>query len=296
MPTALRTAALLAVVACLLTPGLSADPAGATDPAAAPPPTSEPEDRAEVREYADIVYGSAVTAAGDRVDLALDLFLPTTPEADRPAVVLAHGGGFRIGSRKDPRIRRLAVALAGHGYVTASVGYRLRPTGTRGSPSNLELFVDGLARQPTTARDAQHDLQAAIRYLRRQATPLGVDPDRIAALGSSAGAMAALEVAFNPEDPGRSGAPGHRSDVGAAVSLWGASHPSRIEPNAPPILMFHGTHDVKVPFLLGLETCTGTRAKGNICEAQWWPADGHALWDRLDEITTVTLDFLERNL
>lgn len=246
---------------------------------------------AGVRERADVVYGSAVTAAGDRVDLALDLFLPAAGTA-RPAVVLAHGGGFRVGSRKDRRIRRIAMSLAAHGYVAASISYRLRPTGTPGTESNADVF-GRLATQSATARDAQHDFQAAVRHLRRHAESLRIDPDRIAALGGSAGAMTALEAAFNPEDPGTSGNPGYRSDVAAAVSLWGAAHVGRIEPGAPPVLMFHGTRDVRVRFLLGLDTCLGTRLRGNVCEAHWWPGVGHAPWERLDEVTATTLEFLD---
>lgn len=240
-----------------------------------------------VIERPDVAYGSFRLRSGAKRKLRFDLWLPANSESRRPAVLLAHGGGFRRGSRKDPRIRGLASALAEHGYVTASISYRRRQTERVGR----RALVNSDA-----ARLAQHDMQAAVRSLRRRADRLAIDPNRIAVLGSSAGGITALRTAFNPEDPGRSGNRRQRSDVAAAVSLWGASDPRMIEPGAPPILMFHSRTDPSVPFRLARRTCRATRNQGNVCKRRWWEDEGHAAFDRKDEIVRTTLRFLGRRM
>ena len=49
-----------------------------------------------------------------------------------------------------------------------------------------------------------------------------IDTGRIAIGGTSAGAITALNVGANADDPGTSGSPGFSSAVSAAVSLSGA--------------------------------------------------------------------------
>lgn len=243
-----------------------------------------------VVEQSGIVYGSFRMKSGAKRKLRLDLWQPTSSEARRPAVILAHGGGFRRGTRKDPRIRSLAVALAEHGYVTASVSYRLRRAHSTSRLWARQLVNSG------AARHAQHDVQAAVRYLRRRADHLAIDRKQIAVLGSSAGGIAALRAAFNPEDPGRSGNRRFRSDVAAVVSLWGASDRQMIEPGAPPALMFHGRDDRTVPFKLAWGTCRATRRRDNVCRPRWWSGVGHSAFDRQDEIVRRTVRFLDRHM
>jgi gluconolactonase len=101
---------------------------------------------------------------GDRKLLA-DLFLPDSPRKNRPAIVVVHGGGWVHGDRT--KFRGLTVELARRGYVTAAIEYRL----------GYE------AKFPKGAQDCL----AAVRYLRDHAAELGIDPDRIGAVGGSAG-------------------------------------------------------------------------------------------------------------
>lgn len=282
----IRGGTTLAAVALMVTGVLLSVPTAQTAAQSAPDAT----DATEVIEVTDLVYGSATNQWGNRRALRLDLMLPPDSGTVRPAVVLAHGGGFRRGSRKDRRVRRVALALAQRGYVTASITYRLQPTRRSRSGSTLQLI------RSRAARSAQHDLQAAVRFLRRRANRYGIDRARIAALGSSAGGIAALRAAFNPEDPGHSGSPGYRSDLTAVVSLWGASDPRFIDPDAPPALMFHGRADTTVSFRLAYRTCRATRRHGNACRGRWWSREGHAAWHRTDEIVETTLAFLARRL
>ena len=69
----------------------------------------------------------------------------------------------------------------------------------------------GRALFEAAAVQAQHDAQAAVRWLRAHAADLGVDPSRIAIGGGSAGADVALLVGAHSEDPGTSGTPGQSS-------------------------------------------------------------------------------------
>lgn len=122
----------------------------------------------------DRVYRHVGTRA-----LHLDLFRPDTATGDgakRPAVLLVHGGGWRSGNRtlQEP----MATYLANRGLVAATVEYRL----------SLE------AQYPA----AVTDIKAALCWLHRNAGQLGVDRDRIAILGASAGAQLATLVGVTP--------------------------------------------------------------------------------------------------
>lgn len=117
--------------------------------------------------------------------LFIDVVRPAPTTEPLPAIVWLHGGGWRLGDRAGrPDLTR---HFAGHGYVMASIDYRLAP-GTR-HPGQL------------------HDVRAAVRWLRDRASELGADPDRIGLWGSSAGghlaAMAGVHsnVAQLPGEP-----------------------------------------------------------------------------------------------
>jgi alpha-N-arabinofuranosidase len=96
--------------------------------------------------------------------MRLDLFQPGG-KGPFPAVVLVHGGAWITGNHamENP----FAIELARRGYVTATVEYRL---------SNEAKYPAAI-----------HDLKAAVRWLRAGAARYHIDPDRIAAVGASAG-------------------------------------------------------------------------------------------------------------
>lgn len=82
-----------------------------------------------------------------------------------PAVLMVHGGGWTGGSKE--AMRPLARALAARGWVVVSTSYRLA----------------GQAPYPA----AVHDVKAAVRWLRAHAGEFGLDPQRVGAVGGSAG-------------------------------------------------------------------------------------------------------------
>ncbi len=201
-----------------------------------------------------LTYGSAPDLQGNPVTLTLDLYQPTgDTQTSRPAIVLVHGGGFTSGTSLAGNMVTMAKAFAQRGYVAVSINYRLLGTGekcgTENPPSSACV---------TAALAAQHDAQAAVRWLRANAGTYGIDPTRIAIGGASAGAVTALAVAVNSTDPGTSGNPGYSSKVGAAVSISGALPHSAAatyyDPSDSPILMFNGTADTTVPYATAVQT------------------------------------------
>jgi acetyl esterase/lipase len=101
--------------------------------------------------------------------------------APRPAVLHIHGGGYIAGSVAEG-IVPLQLLSAAHGCVVVSVDYRLAPE-TR-FPGSLE------------------DNYAALRWLHANAKELGVDRNRIALLGESAGGGHVAALALAARDRG----------------------------------------------------------------------------------------------
>jgi len=194
----------------------------------------------------DIKVTSGVTYStsqdGVANDLKLDVYQPRTDTVTkRPAFVWVHGGGFITGGREGGG---LAPYFASLGYVAVSIDYRLLPPGTPGCGNQ------GPTPQcQQAALNAQHDAQAAVRWLRANASTYGIDPARVAMGGSSAGAVTSLLVATNSQDTGNSGNPGPSSKVGGVVSAAGGLPTNEyIDSGDAPPLMINGTLDTTVPF------------------------------------------------
>jgi acetyl esterase/lipase len=244
----------------------------------------------------NVAFGRAVNNRGKRQILRLDLYEPAGDNnAARPAVLWAFPSGFTEGSKTDPRIVFYAREFAKRGWVSASIDYRIRPPGTPGSPTRDDLIFQSLAGQePPSMRDAQHDMQAAVRWFRANARRLRIDSRRIVAGGVSSGGNVALEASFNPNDPGNSGTPGFPSNLAAAIVVSAGSDFRRIEPGAPPIDMFHGTNDQTAPYFAAVLTCGATIALGNACELTTYPGGGHTLVEYQRDIAARSADFLCR--
>ncbi|MCX5757482.1 MAG: alpha/beta hydrolase, partial [Candidatus Hydrogenedentes bacterium] len=118
--------------------------------------------------------------------------------APRPAVLLIHGGCWLFGTRH--QLHWYTRHFAEQGYVVAAIQYRMMPK----------------YRLP----DCVEDCKAAVRWLRLHAAEYNIDPDRIVALGNSAGGhLAAMLGVTSPDDgfdgvenPGASFVPGRGRD------------------------------------------------------------------------------------
>ncbi len=136
-------------------------------------------DTYDIRVERDVAY-----LPEDRTEKS-DLYLPLEiPKGKRiPAVVVIHGGGFRLGVKDSPREVNIGENLARHGYVAMSIDYALAAVGKPEWPRIL------------------HDCKIAVRWLRVNAKRLQIDPDRIGVIGGSAGGTLASLVAMTlPED------------------------------------------------------------------------------------------------
>ncbi|BCU79388.1 alpha/beta hydrolase [Luteolibacter sp. LG18] len=129
----------------------------------------------------------------------LDLYLPEKRKDDKPLplVIFIHGGAWRAGDKSEGA-KLLPGLVAGGDYAAASVAYR---------------FTD---QQPWPAQI--HDCKAAVRYLRAHAKEHGLDPDRFAATGVSAGGHLALLIGLDGDTRTLEGDLGHEPTVSSKVS------------------------------------------------------------------------------
>jgi len=192
----------------------------------------------------------------------IDLYLPGPP-ANGAALLFIHGGGWSTGGRK--QWRSVAEFSAGQGLFCASLSYRLAPA--HRFPAALE------------------DVRLGMAWLRARAEEYGFAPDRIGAVGSSAGGhLVAMLATLGPDDPLgvtpelpstdtrpnaalcycpvvslHSGRPEsapledcYREFLGAteeeASALYALASPlDRITGQEPPFLFLHGDADMDVP-------------------------------------------------
>lgn len=269
MPHATPTRLLPGVLAVLVALSVAA-PAGAA-------PAGRAGVGAAVVVTADVVYGEAPDEAGVPETLRLDLYDPTDVVGTRPALVIVHGGGFDRGDKADPVYVGMAQAFAAQGLVVAVVDYRLR--------------ADTYPTYPVASLDAQHDVQAAIRWLRSHAGELRIDPARIAVTGHSAGAITALRVGTHPEDPGESGTPGLPSGVAAVLGVSGFL-PGDVGTATPPLRLLHGTVDPLIPLPWAQDTCTRWGAAGGDCDLVTYEGASHDATAFFDPASPEVAGFL----
>ena len=184
----------------------------------------------------------------------LDLYLPNGPaRQDRPAVVFIHGGGFTGGDKAENRSASVSADLARAGYVVVSCNYVL------GAKTQEGVWPQNIA-----------DCRAAVRWVRAHAKELGVNPDKIAVAGGSAGGYLALMVGLSDDKTGPGGDPTakHSAKVSAVVDMYGVVNfakrgkgeapgtspaeqaayfpESQCDVRDPAVLILHGTADTTV--------------------------------------------------
>ena len=245
--------------------------------------------------FGNQIYFYADESQTEPTNLKMDIYSPKDDtENKRAAVIVAHGGSFVAGAKDDKGQKSVAYcdSLAARGFVAASIQYRLGVTvqdvqenftDATYLPADVSSLALGLLMDQkydmkiskedyarTVYRGVQ-DINAAVRYLRANATKYGIDPERIYVLGNSAGAILAIENIYTNskgdfpgyiEDGvlpnlgelnaiGVQKVDGHVIDAHAngAVALWGATHdPTTLGYNKTPIFLAHGKADETVLF------------------------------------------------
>lgn len=148
--------------------------------------------QAQCQTFSGLTYATYQDSGGQTQELKLELLVPSGT-GPFPTVIWIHGGGWISGSRLP--VPSNVAALCGLGYAVASLDYRL--TDVAIWPAQIQ------------------DCRGAVRWLRAHAATYGLDPDRFAAWGSSAGAqLASMLGTSGGEDVARIG--------GVSVDLEGS--------------------------------------------------------------------------
>jgi acetyl esterase len=218
---------------------------------------------------------------GDR-ELKLHVVRPDDwKSADRrPAIVFFHGGGWVNG--KPAQFNEHSVYFASRGLVCIQVEYRLLK-GSNGEP-------------PLTCIQ---DARTSMRWVRRHAAELGIDPSRIASAGGSAGGHLAAHVGlvdvsddpkddlsisaksnamllFNPvldNGPGEWGA----NRVGNRFGEFSPAH--NISRDDPPAILFLGSEDKLIPVSTLEAFASKMKALGITCELRVYEGQGHGFFN-----------------
>jgi acetyl esterase/lipase len=224
-------------------------------------------------------------------DTKLDLYIfAPTVASNAPAIVFFFGGGWSSGLPQ--QFEEQCRYLAGRGMVAITADYRVK------NRQNVKPF------------QCVADARSAIRWVRSNAVKLGVDPNRIAAGGGSAGGHLAAATAFitefdDPtEDKNISATPnalvlfnpalvlapldGYKFEVsGDRVSeeRFGTK-PEKISPahhvkqGAPPTIIFHGKADTTVPYATAEAFTAEMKKAGNRCELVGFDSQPHGFFNR----------------
>jgi acetyl esterase/lipase len=204
----------------------------------------------------DITYATV-----DGEELKLNLARPREAKGKLPCILVIHGGAWRAGHRNAHN--DVTWRFAQRGYVSATLSYRFCPKHV--FPAQVQ------------------DVKAAARFLRAHAEKYNIDPDRLGAVGFSAGAHLSMMLGVMDKGDGLDDVGDHReqsSKVQAVVSFFGpadftlefpresrdlvkdflggtqvekpeahrrASPVTYVDKTDAPLLIFQGTRDPLVP-------------------------------------------------
>jgi acetyl esterase/lipase len=207
-------------------------------------------------EQANVTYP---TPAGPSEQLNVYEPRSPAPPGGRPVIIAIHGGGWRR-LDKSGYGDRIASAFVPNGYVVVAPNYALSAPRRPSWPLNLD------------------DVRSVVTWVRSNANELGIDPNRVVAMGESAGGN--LAELLGTDSPSGTGDASTRVDAVIAFSApadlttlyatspWAgraaaqflggtpqqvpaeyaaASPIDHVAPGDPPMLLVHGLEDPLVP-------------------------------------------------
>jgi acetyl esterase/lipase len=215
--------------------------------------------------------------------LKLHIFGESDPAKPKPAIVFFFGGGWTSGS--PAQFEKQARHFAGRGMIAMTADYRVK------------------SRQNVKPVDCVSDAKSAVAWIRANAGRLGIDPQKIAASGGSAGGHLAActgtvsgygsderpnaMILFNPActlaaidgwEPKASGARVSSDRLGAEPVAISPSH--HIGPHTPPTLILHGKDDTTVPYA-SVEAFEKQMKKADRpCKLVGYEGEGHGFFNR----------------
>ena len=225
-------------------------------------------------------------------DLKIWIFEPEGHRASdsRPAIVFFFGGGWRSGT--PGQFRHQAKHLATRGMVAMAADYRV------------------LNRQGVKGHKCVQDAKSAIRWARANAKRLGIDPNRLAAGGGSAGGHLAASTATLPghDDPAgdtsisskpnalalfnpgtvQASVPGKiefdKEQIASRAERAGVEPESispyhHVQSGFPPAIIFHGKADTTVPYKTAELFSEKVKSVGGRCELVGYEGENHGFFN-----------------
>lgn len=203
------------------------------------------QERYTVPTFDEVAVETLTYATKEGENLDMDIYLPQADaELERATLIFVHGGGFAGGQRNQENIVGFCTQMANHGYVVASISYRLthkeKPEGFGcDCPANDKL---------NTFYAAVEDIQDATFFLIENRHQFAINPQKIILAGSSAGAESVLNTAYQP--PYCYGLDSGPVSFAGVISMSGAIPDTTVlyDESAVPSLLFHGSNDRLIPY------------------------------------------------
>lgn len=219
----------------------------------------------------------------DSAELKLWIFGESDPKVLKPALVFFFGGGWNSGS--PDQFQNQARHFANRGMIAIIADYRVK------------------SRHGVKVVECVKDAKAAIAWVRENAERLGIDPEKIAASGGSAGGHLAActgtisglgsderpnaMILFNPAcslAPIASWRPtGARAEIsverlGVNADVISPAH--HVGPHTPPTLILHGKKDTTVPYASVVAFESVMKQEDRPCKLVGYDGAGHGFFNR----------------
>ena len=229
-------------------------------------------------------------------DLKINIYYPENqkPDKAKPGIVFFFGGGWVGGNPS--HFHNQCDYLSKRGIIAMTADYRIK------------------SKDNTSPVASMMDAKSAMRWIRKHAEMLGVDPEQLTASGGSAGghlaAVTAIINDFNDPDDDQSISPvpnalilfnpvidvskkGYGAEKLGADSIK-ASPVHHVTENLPPTIIFHGTNDKVVPYENIIRFDSLMEINGNECELVPFHFKGHGFFnpgrnDNVDYLETLYL-------